>query len=199
MIDAADHTGIVGRLMAAHRVRTRWQSADADDVEGEMSLALVRAAASHDPTLGAFSSHAYACLQPLAAAGCRDHARFRRRTFRRRGRERTVRAVLFADLGGWFRLRSHLLATQPPAEAALEAAEEVTAMRDRLDRLLAETLGESAIKTAVLRERFGIGCEPQTLHDVSRKLGVTRERVRQIQLNALRVIRHAITPTVPDA
>jgi RNA polymerase primary sigma factor len=43
----------------------------------------------------------------------------------------------------------------------------------------------------VLRLRFGLqGGEPHTLEEVGRKLGVTRERARQIQQSALRRLRH---------
>lgn len=37
----------------------------------------------------------------------------------------------------------------------------------------------------VLRLRFGIGCEAHTLDQIARKWGITRERVRQIEMKAL--------------
>jgi RNA polymerase primary sigma factor len=41
--------------------------------------------------------------------------------------------------------------------------------------------------------RFGIdGGEPMTLKDIGRKIGLTRERVRQIERDALRCINEAI-------
>ena len=44
---------------------------------------------------------------------------------------------------------------------------------------------------SVLVMRFGLnGEKPQTLEDVSRKVGRTRERVRQIQNQALGKLRH---------
>lgn len=43
----------------------------------------------------------------------------------------------------------------------------------------------------VLEHRFGLhGCRRLTLDQIGRELGVTRERVRQIQLDALRQLRH---------
>jgi RNA polymerase primary sigma factor len=47
----------------------------------------------------------------------------------------------------------------------------------------------------VLRMRFGLdGGHTQTLAQVAERLGVTRERVRQIEKRALRRLRHARTP-----
>ena len=43
----------------------------------------------------------------------------------------------------------------------------------------------------VLDRRFGLHrCEPETLESIARSLGVTRERVRQIQLDALKILKH---------
>lgn len=60
--------------------------------------------------------------------------------------------------------------------------------RDKLFKLL-ETL--TAQETKVLKLRFGLeGVKPMTLREVADKLGVTRERVRQSEANALRKLRH---------
>jgi RNA polymerase nonessential primary-like sigma factor len=46
----------------------------------------------------------------------------------------------------------------------------------------------------VLSRRFGLlGHEPSTLEDVGREIGLTRERVRQIQVEALRRLREVVT------
>ncbi|WNO61949.1 RNA polymerase sigma factor RpoS [Rheinheimera sp. MMS21-TC3] len=46
----------------------------------------------------------------------------------------------------------------------------------------------------VLSRRFGLlGYEPSTLEDVGREIGLTRERVRQIQVEALRRLREVVT------
>jgi RNA polymerase sigma factor (sigma-70 family) len=40
---------------------------------------------------------------------------------------------------------------------------------------------------SVIELRYGIGgCEPKTLEEIGRALGLTRERVRQIELESLR-------------
>ena len=45
----------------------------------------------------------------------------------------------------------------------------------------------------VVERRFGLrGCEHSTLEQVAAELGVTRERVRQIQMDALKRLRHIL-------
>ena len=43
----------------------------------------------------------------------------------------------------------------------------------------------------VVERRFGIGCEPQTLSQIGRDLGITKERVRQIEKRAMAKLRAA--------
>jgi len=61
-----------------------------------------------------------------------------------------------------------------------------------LHSLLSDVLSElTAREREVLRLRFGLdGDSAQTLDEVGKKLGVTRERVRQIERSALRKMRH---------
>src|SRR5262249_40890606 len=55
-------------------------------------------------------------------------------------------------------------------------------------------------KALVLRLRFGLGGEgPLTLRDVGRRLGVTRERVRQIEKQALEDLARRVRPDGPHS
>jgi RNA polymerase primary sigma factor len=68
--------------------------------------------------------------------------------------------------------------------AAAEDATEVTGLLDRMDPR----------EAAVLRMRFGLGGgEPKTLKEIGECLGVTRERVRQIEGEALARLRDEMT------
>ena len=65
-------------------------------------------------------------------------------------------------------------------DSALELADERRQLRDRLDRL-------DARERTIVSLRFGLdGDEPMTLKEVGRRLGVTREWVRKIEVRAVR-------------
>ncbi len=73
--------------------------------------------------------------------------------------------------------------TKSPAELAREAI-----VREKLNEILS-TLSKREQK--VIRLRFGLGNHPpMTLEQVGRIFGVTRERIRQIEAQALRKLRH---------
>ena len=72
-----------------------------------------------------------------------------------------------------------------PEDAAIDGQ-----LREMLDEALISCLTER--EQTVIRMRFGLtDGRPRTLEDVGRKLGVTRERVRQIEARALRKLRIA--------
>ena len=63
-------------------------------------------------------------------------------------------------------------------------------LREHMQDVMAKRLRPR--EREVLRMRFGLdGSQEQTLKEVAEVLGVTRERVRQIELRALRRLRHA--------
>lgn len=60
---------------------------------------------------------------------------------------------------------------------------------DDRDDIHAKLRGLSPQHRRVLRMRFGIGCRRLTLDEVGKKIGLTKERVRQIQNRALGILR----------
>ena len=74
--------------------------------------------------------------------------------------------------------------TYSPGEAAIALIK-----RGRVDHILQETLNEREVK--VLKTRFGIDHNGEhTLEEIGQWFGVTRERVRQMEMRALRKLRH---------
>ncbi|GAA4897606.1 RNA polymerase sigma factor RpoS [Ferrimonas pelagia] len=71
---------------------------------------------------------------------------------------------------------------------------EVQAQDDDIKESVVRWLDElNGKQREVLARRFGLlGYEPSTLEDVGREIGLTRERVRQIQVEALRRLRELI-------
>ena len=59
------------------------------------------------------------------------------------------------------------------------------------NKLISEMLDTLTPREArVLRMRFGIGCAEHTLEEVGEKLKVTRERIRQVEIQAMRKMKH---------
>jgi RNA polymerase primary sigma factor len=74
--------------------------------------------------------------------------------------------------------------TEQPEQATADQLQSVE-LREALDRL------EPRLRD-VLERRFGLaGGNPQTLEHIGRELGITRERVRQLETRALKELRHA--------
>jgi len=71
---------------------------------------------------------------------------------------------------------------------APEEQASISSMKEQINAVL-EGLPEREVR--VLRFRFGLsGEKPYTLHEIGEKMGVTRERVRQIAMQGLQRLRH---------
>jgi RNA polymerase primary sigma factor len=86
------------------------------------------------------------------------------------------------------------LLADPIAEHAYEDLE----TRDEIDgvRTLASDLSDR--ERAVLAARFGIGCHEHTLREIAARLGLSAERVRQIEERALEKLRDRAAPRYTD-
>ena len=67
-------------------------------------------------------------------------------------------------------------------------------LKEALDALIdGLPIGQSRFHSrnrAVIRARYGLDGEPKTLVEIGLELGVSSERVRQIEVKALRMLRH---------
>jgi RNA polymerase primary sigma factor len=84
-----------------------------------------------------------------------------------------------------------------PDDSAVDPAEEAgQSYRDQAVRRVVGELPER--ERRVLELRFGLDGEPQTLDAIGAELGLTRERVRQVERQALEVLEERLAPLVGD-
>lgn len=166
-------------LVLAMAKRTRLSGIDFNEMISEGNMALLRSVEKFDCSRG-FKFSTYSCRAIL-----KSFSRVAMRASRYRGTF--------------------------PAEfdPAMERSDYVDRHRDGVERdcvdelkdiLLANLAGLSDVERVVIQERFAIGTvadangltSPKTLEQVGTVIGVTKERVRQIQNNALRKMRAAL-------
>ncbi len=165
-------------LVLAMAKRTKIASIDFNEMISEGNMALLRSVEKFDCGRG-FKFSTYSCRAIL-----KSFSRVAMRASRYRGQFPTEfdPAMEKSDF----------------AETQREGVERdcVDELKDILVKNLA---GLSDVEKTVIHERFAIGDEtpglltqPKTLEQVGHIIGVTKERVRQIQNNALKKIRHAL-------
>ena len=76
-----------------------------------------------------------------------------------------------------------LLLVAPSPEEAMEEKDIQNLIEEQLSSILPR-------EAKVLRMRYGIGCPEHTLEEIGRSLDVTRERIRQIEIGAMRKLKH---------
>ena len=165
-------------LVLAMAKRTRLNSIDFNELISEGNMALLRSVEKFDCSRG-FKFSTYSCRAIL-----KSFSRVAMRASRYRGKFPTE------------------------FDPAMERSDYLDRKRNDVERdcvdelkdiLLQNMAGLSDVERTVIHERFAIGQftingagEPKTLEQVGQIIGVTKERVRQIQNNALKKIRVAL-------
>jgi RNA polymerase sigma factor (sigma-70 family) len=149
----------------------------AEDMIGDCQIVLIQAVAAFDPWLGVrFSTYAYTCLiRAIARTSQRLSADFLTRTV-------SFEALPDGEPGDRF---------QPPSSPGQIAIEEF--LRDDHPLL-------SPREKAILSRRYFVSDRPgdQTLEKVGLLVGLSKERVRQVQQSALLKLRRALALPTPD-
>lgn len=137
-------------------------------------------------------------LSPVQVNYIADHLKVDRREVlemnsRMRG-EVSLNAHLTAD-GASEEMQSFLV--DPSADPELQLAE--AQERTHLTAALREALARLSLRERTIIEARFLGEERATLDDLGRRLGVSRERIRQIELRALQKLKSAMgaRPTAP--
>lgn len=165
-------------LVLAMAKRTRLTNIDFNELISEGNMALLRSVEKFDSSRG-FKFSTYSCRAIL-----KSFSRVAMRASRYRGYFPTE------------------------FDPAMERSDYIEQRRgevekdcvDELKEILLKNLAElSEVERTVIRERFAVGHsalgdenQPKTLEQVGHIIGVTKERVRQIQNKALKKIRHAL-------
>ena len=170
VVGLANHTLLVARDGAERPVDDA--AAPIRDAAGDCHLVLIRVVASYNPWLGVrFSTYAFTCLLRAVT-----------RLARRLTADRLTRSVRLESLpGGWLRAR---IGEARPGASPREVEEYFHDGHHLL----------TAREKKVLTRRFGLGGgdEAWTLRQVGREVGLSKERVRQIQTGALGKLRAAL-------
>lgn len=171
--DLRDRVVVGNRKLIFRAVRKKMaQSPSTDDLIGECDLVMIHAVAAYNPWLGVrFSTYAFTCLMRALA-----------RLAQRMSNDWLART-----------LPIDLLPDGVPDEPTEEPLDHHRLELDPFLRGDHPLLSER--EKAILRKRF---CSPNqnavpTLERVGRELGLSKERVRQVQASALGKLREALT------
>lgn len=171
---------VVGNRKLIYKAVQKWASSglQADDLVGECQIVLIKAVAAFNPWLGIrFSTYAFTCLMRALS-----------RLSQRQAADRLS--------------RSRSLESLPYGEPSCRDSDELT--DPRLVRLGEFFREDASLLTPreklVISRRYHlneIDQETETLEQVGRGLGLSKERVRQVQKAALFKLREALTSSVP--
>jgi RNA polymerase sigma factor (sigma-70 family) len=165
---------VLGNRKLIYRAVRRWMppSSFADDMIGDCQIVLIQAVAAYNPWMGIrFSTYAFTCLMRALS-----------RLSQRQAADRLSRSMPLESL--------------PDGEPRDENSEDTPSARvARLDELLSDNndlLSDREKKVLVRRFSLDDQAKGGTLEQVGRELGLSKERVRQVQASALGKLRSAL-------
>ncbi|MBI1918533.1 MAG: sigma-70 family RNA polymerase sigma factor [Planctomycetes bacterium] len=170
---------VMGNHKLIYRAVGRWMppSQWSEDMTGDCQVVLIQAVAAYNPWLGIrFSTYAFTCLMRALSRLSQRHAT-----------DRLARS-----------LPLEALPDGEPRDALHD--EQPAARLQRIDEFLEEDHQLlSSREKLVLMRRFSLDDQAKagTLEQVGRELGLSKERVRQVQASALSKLRKALLEGVP--
>jgi RNA polymerase sigma factor (sigma-70 family) len=169
---------VLGNRKLTFRAVQKWRPAAqlVEDLAAECQIVLIKAVAAFNPWLGIrFSTYAFTCL--LRALS---------RSSQRQAADRLFRSVSLDSLP---------FGESPPAESAESSSPDITTL-EKYFRAENSLLTEREKSVLVRRYRLHEDAsKSETLQQVGKELGLSKERVRQLQMSALGKLRHALSAT----
>ena len=169
----------------------KWFGMDFEDIVSSGTIGLLKAIDKFDPEKGAFSACASAYINKyikMALDSCRGiHAkRYDRMT--QEERSSCIVESLNDKVGdGDTEFADSLASDEMSPSEVVEKASSIKAMHDAIDSAL------DSREQFIIRSRYGLdGNGVLTLREIAERLGMTHERVRQIEVSALAKLRERL-------
>lgn len=162
-----------------------------EDIVSNGTIGLLKAIDNFDPEKGGFSAYASAYINKYIRMGfdsCRGIHTKRYDRMTSEERSSCIVESLNEKLGdGETEFADSLASDDASPSEAVEKASSIKAMHDAIDNAL------DAREQYIVRARYGLdGNEVLTLREIADKLGMTHERVRQIEVSALAKLRERL-------
>jgi RNA polymerase sigma factor (sigma-70 family) len=181
-------------LVAKIASKYRRDSVEYDDLVSEGQLGLIRAAQTFDPSKGArFSTYAAFWVKASITQFVERSKSVVKQGYRSGKPDETLNTLAFKDdPGGNKRINTLGDQSQP------DPWQQIVSKRngEELTELALSPLSE---RERVIFEARHLADEPQTLSEVGKQLGISRERTRQIEATAIRKARQAVEPAITQA
>ena len=164
---------------------------DFEDIVSSGTIGLLKAIEMFDPEKGGFSQYASAYINKYIRMALDSYRGIHTKRYDRMTREERSSLVMESlneKVGdGDTEFADSLVSDEASPSEAVEKASSIDAVRDAIDNAL------DSREKFVVRARYGLdGNGVLTLREIAEKLGMTHERVRQIEVSALTKLRERL-------
>lgn len=169
----------------------KWFGMDFEDIVSSGTIGLLKAIDKFDPEKGGFSACASIYINKYIRMALDSYRGIHTKRYDRMTREERSSLVMESlneKVGdGDTEFADSLASDEVSPSEAVEKASSIDAVRDAIDNAL------DSREQYVVRARYGLdGNEVLTLREIAEKLGMTHERVRQIEVSALTKLRERL-------
>lgn len=169
----------------------KWFGMDFEDIVSSGTIGLLKAIEMFDPERGGFSACASIYINKYIRMALDSYRGIHTKRYDRMTREERSSLVMESlneKVGdGNTEFADSLASDEVSPSEAVEKASSIDAVRDAIDNAL------DSREQFIIRSRYGLdGNGVLTLREIAEKLGMTHERVRQIEVSALTKLRERL-------